>query len=242
MKYYQVYKVKSPFPPPHPRTFHISRLGNGYPGDDHFSPETPGYSKPSGFQIALAAACTQAWPQSRANSGTYCISECEAGEAGEGTGGEGGLGGTQPKGILLNSFNTCSLSNMTTREPQTLKQQPRRQRQISRPKWVGITVTLQLHIYTLLSTNLSANFRSFQGGQRARRAAEIKAVSLSREGHSAPSSVATPAFLRPHARRPRRGAGSLRAGVARGRPAAPGRDPRSRRPPRAPPWPRRFRA
>lgn len=164
------------------------------------------------------------------------------GRRGREPGGRGGWGGTQPKGILLNSFNTCSLSNTRTREPQTLKQQPQRQRQISRPKWVGITVTLQLHIYTLLSTNLSANFRSFQGGQRARRAAEIKAVSLSREGHSAPSSVATPAFLRPHARRPRRGAGSLRAGVARGRPAAPGRDPRSRRPPRAPPWPRRFRA
>lgn len=66
------------------------------------------------------------------------------------------------KGIRLNPFDTCSVSN-TTSKLQTPERQPQPQWQILRPNWVRITVTLGLHIDTLLSTNLSANLSSLQG-------------------------------------------------------------------------------
>lgn len=92
------------------------------------------------------------FPQSGANSGTLLYFRKWS----------RGKKPRRSKGIRLNPFDTCSLSN-TTSELQTLEQQPQQQGQILRPNWVRVTVTLVLHIYTLLSTNLSANLSSLQG-------------------------------------------------------------------------------
>lgn len=116
------------------------------------------------------------------------------------------------KSICLNPLDTCSLSN-TTSKLQTLEQQPQRQWQILRPNWVTVTVTLMLHIYTLLSTNLSANLSSLPGSVLAGPQKSEQSFPR-REGYDPPSSMATPAFPGPRTLRPRLSAGCLGWGVA----------------------------